>query len=105
MGVPGVAQEGSRAVSQGALAAFSGPRVTTMVSLGSKLEATVARNAAKRNEFERVSFPRGLHIVLTNKKEKLSLGAAGQNRATEKQKKKQTLEGEREEEKDESKKK
>ena len=69
MGVPGVAQEGSR------------------VSLGSKIEATLARNAAKRNEFERVLFPRGVQIVLTNKKEKLSLGAAGQNRATEKQKK------------------
>ena len=85
MGVPGVAQEGSRAVSQGALAAFSGPRVTTMVSLGSKIEATVARNAAKRNEFERISFSRGRHIVLSNKKESLSPGRRGQNENETKQ--------------------
>ena len=75
-----MAQEGSRAVSQGALAAFSGPRVTTMVSLGSKIEATVARNAAKRNEFERILFTRGRHIVLTNKKKVLPLGSAGKTK-------------------------
>ena len=57
MGVPGVAQEGSRVVSQGALAAFSGPWVTTMACLGSQIEASVAQKTAKRDGFERVLFP------------------------------------------------
>ena len=59
MGVPGVAQEGSRVVSQGALAPFSGLRVTTIASMGSKIELTVARIAAKRNTFKRILFSRG----------------------------------------------
>ena len=99
-----MAQEGSGWFLKAPWRHFLAHCVTALASLGSKIESTVARNAAKRNAFERILFSRGLHIVLTNKKEKLSLGAAGQNRATEKQKKKQTLEGEREEEKEERKK-
>ena len=79
MGVPGVAQEGSRVVSQGALASFSGLRVTTIASMRSRIESTVARIVVKRNTFERILFLRGRQIVLTNKQEKLSLRAAGQN--------------------------
>ena len=79
MGVPGVAQEGSRVVSQGALAQFSSLRVTPIASMRSKIESTVARIVVKRNTFERILFLRGRQIVLTNKQEKLSLRAAGQN--------------------------
>ena len=71
MGVPGVAQEGSRVVSQGALVPFSGLRVTTIASMRSTIESAVARIVVKRNTFERILFSRGRHIVLTNKKEKL----------------------------------
>jgi len=79
MGVPGVAQEGYRVVSQGALAPFSGFHVTTIASMRSRIESTVARIVVKRNTFERILFLRGRQIVLTNKQEKLSLRAAGQN--------------------------
>ena len=91
MGVPGVAQEGSRVVSQGALAPFSGLRVTTIASMRSKIESTVARIAVKRNTFEMTLFFRGRQIVLTNKQEKLSLRTAGQNVKHRKTKQQQKL--------------
>ena len=74
-----MAQEGYRVVSQGALPPFSGFHVTTIASMRSRIESTVARIVVKRNTFERILFLRGRQIVLTNKQEKLSLRAAGQN--------------------------
>ena len=59
MGVPGVAQEGYRVVSQGALPPFSGFHVTTIASMRSRIESTVARIVVKRNTFERILFLRG----------------------------------------------